>query len=179
MDTKPRARGLHVLALVLMLCSAAVLLASSAGAEELPPPNDDWDSATIVTGIPFEVTQSTLLATTDPDQDSFWFKKTVWFSFTPSADRRVAITRVGSDYPTDAFVYTGTRDSRVPVECDYPLTEVLQCNVEAGTTYHITVSARYGDGGTLVFAVLDHRRSRSPSTTRRTRGIRVAPEPFV
>ena len=29
------------------------------------------------------------------------------------------------------------------------------CTVEAGTTYHVVVSAAYGVGGTLVFSVLD------------------------
>ena len=123
--------------------------------EALPPSNDDWDTATTVTGVPFEVTESTLLATTAPDDDFFWSKKTVWFSFTPSESRRVAISTIGSDYQTDVAVYTGTRSSRGFATCDYPTSGVQWCNVEAGTTYHVVVSAAYAFGGTLAFSVLD------------------------
>jgi hypothetical protein len=119
------------------------------------PPNDDWDGATTVTGVPYQLTESTSDATTASDDDFFYSKKTVWFSFTPSTDRRVAISTIGSDYQTDVAVYTGMRDSRGYASCDYPISGVQWCNVAAGTTYHIVVSAAYGAGGNLVFSVLD------------------------
>ena len=119
------------------------------------PPNDDWDTATIVTGVPYQLTESTVDATTAADDDFFYSKKTVWFSFTPSADRRVAISTIGSDYQTDVAVYTGTRNSRGYAPCDYPISGVQWCSVTAGTTYHVVVSAAHGVGGTLVFSVVD------------------------
>jgi hypothetical protein len=57
--------------------------------EALPPANDDWDTATTVTSVPFQVTETTLLATTSADDDFFYGKKSVWFSFTPSTAGRV------------------------------------------------------------------------------------------
>jgi len=119
------------------------------------PPNDDWDSATTVTGVPYHLTEDTLNATTASDDDFFYSRKTVWFDFTPSTDRRVAISTIGSDYQTDVAVHTGTRNSRGYASCDYPLTGVQWCDLVAGTTYHIVVSAAYGVGGRLVFSVLD------------------------
>lgn len=77
------------------------------------------------------------------------------FSFTPSASDRVAISTIGSDYQTDVAVYTGARESRAYAVCDYPISGVLWCDVEAGMTYHIVVSAAYGFGGTLVFSVIE------------------------
>ena len=74
--------------------------------------NDDWDTATSITGVPFEVTQETLLATTAPDDELFYDKKTVWFSFTPGESTRVEITTNGSDYQTDVAVYSGPRVNR-------------------------------------------------------------------
>ena len=137
--------------------AAGYSLAIAAGVNDPTPrpPNDDWDTATIVTGVPYQLTESTLDATTAADDDFFYSRKTVWFSFTPSADARIAISTIGSDYQTDVAVYTGTRNSRGYASCDYPLTSIQWCNVAAGTTYHIVVSAAYGVGGTLVFSVLD------------------------
>jgi hypothetical protein len=119
------------------------------------PSNDDWDTATTVSGVPYQLTESTVDATTAGDDDFFYSKKTVWFTFTPSTDRRVAISTIGSDYQTDVAVYTGTRNSRGYASCDYPISGVQWCNVAAGTTYHVVVSAAYGEGGNLVFSVLD------------------------
>jgi hypothetical protein len=123
--------------------------------EVFPPANDDWDTATPVTSLPFQATETTLLATTAADDDFFYNKKSVWFSFTPTTARRVAISTTGSDYQTDVAVHSGTRDARGYAACDYPASGVQWCNLEAGTTYHIVVSAAYAVGGTLVFAVLD------------------------
>ena len=119
-----------------------------------PPTNDDWDTATTVTSVPFQVTETTLLATTATDDHFFYGKKSVWFSFTPSTAGRVSISTLGSDYQTDVAVNTGTRDSRGYAACDYPQPGVQWCTVEAGTTYHVVVAAAYGVGGTLVFSVL-------------------------
>lgn len=123
--------------------------------EVSPPANDDWDTATTMTGVPFQVTETTLLATTAADDDFFYGKKSVWFSFTPTTTGRVSISTLGSDYQTDVAVNTGTRDSRGYAACDYPQSGVQWCSVEAGTTYHVVVSAAYGVGGTLVFSVLN------------------------
>jgi HYR domain len=123
--------------------------------EAAPPPNDDWDTATAVSAVPFQLSESTLLATTAPDDGFFYGKKTVWFSFTPSETRRVAISTIGSDYQTDVAVYRGTRDARDYATCDYPRPGVQWCDLQAGVAYHIVVSAAYGFGGTLVFSVLE------------------------
>jgi hypothetical protein len=141
-----------IVAALVVGMSAAGSTASSASAQTLVA-NDDWDNATIVTGVPYRATENTTDATTAADEDSFWFKKTVWFSFTPTDDRVVAIHTGGSDYATDLFVYSGPRESRTNVDCYYIPSGGQQCALQAGDSYHIMVSARYGDGGNLVFSV--------------------------
>jgi hypothetical protein len=154
--TRARRVAAAVLAMVAALAVgmiAAGSTASSASAQAVVA-NDDWDDATIVTGVPYQASENTIDATTAVDEDPFWLKKTVWFSFTPTEDRVVAIHTAGSDYATDLFVYSGPRESRTNVDCYY-ISEGQQCGLQAGTTYHMMVSARYGDGGNLVFSVVD------------------------
>ena len=143
---------LHLTALAAI---AAAMLAVAAPARAAAPANDDWDQATVVSAVPFTTTEDTRDATTASDDDSFFFSKTVWFSFTPGVDERVAFSTQGSDYDTDTLVYTGSRAARVAMStCDYPGYGILWCNVAAGTTYHVMVSARYRVGGQLVFSVV-------------------------
>src|SRR3712207_847829 len=79
-----------------------------------PPNNDDFDSATIISSLPFSNSINTVEATTAAD-DPFCAGNghTVWYSFTPDEDGEVnaflEANTVGSDYDTTLSVYTGSR----------------------------------------------------------------------
>ena len=119
----------RLLALALVSLATAFVPASPARADSAPP-NDDWAAATIVTGVPFQFTESTTSATVAPDESPWFFHNTVWFSYTPSENRRVALSTLGTDYAADTLVYTGLRESRIGVsDCSYPVSGVLWCNL--------------------------------------------------
>jgi hypothetical protein len=124
-----------------------------------PPPNDDFDNATVITGLPFTDTISTVEATTAPDDpDCAGTSATVWYVFTPDTDLRIQADTFGSDYDTTLSVYTGTRGNLTQLACNDDL-QGLQSGVRfdavAGTTYFFMVGAFDGlPGGNLVFHVL-------------------------
>jgi len=110
-----------------------------------PPPNDDFANATVVTSIPFSVTQDVTNATVAPD-DPFCFGRTqtVWFAFTPTATIRLEANTFGSNYDTTLSVYTGTRGALTQIACNDDSNNTLQSRVRfdavAGTTYFFMVS---------------------------------------
>ena len=127
----------------------------------IPPPNDDITGAIVIGEIPFTHTEKTSLATTAYD-DPFCagWGRSVWYSFTPSADTRVEINTFGSNYDTTLSVYTGTRGSLAQIACNDNAGWSHQSRVRfdalAGTTYWIMASSYYGtSGGQLVLNALE------------------------
>jgi hypothetical protein len=125
-----------------------------------PPPNDDFDSATIVTEpLPFTDETNTVEATTAPDDPNCVGQgPTVWYSFTPSVDMRIQAKTFGSDYDTTLSVYTGTRGNLTQIACNDDAGGTLQSSVAfdavAGQTFFFMVGAfASGPGGNLVFTV--------------------------
>jgi hypothetical protein len=124
-----------------------------------PPVNDDFDSATAVSHLPFAASENTRAATTSSD-DPFCMGRsaTVWFSFTAPTSMRVEADIFGSGYDTTLSVYTGARGSLIQVACNDNADATLQSRVRfdavAGTTYFFMVSAFFeGLGGPLSFNV--------------------------
>jgi hypothetical protein len=118
------------------------------------PANDDFDSATVISSLPFTDSISTVDAT-NPGDDPFCngFEHTVWYSFTPTQDTTVRADTAGSDYATSLGVYTGSRGALSEVACASSPAEV-SFNASADTTYFFMVaSAAGGPGGTLAFHV--------------------------
>jgi hypothetical protein len=117
------------------------------------PTNDDFDAATVISGLPFIDSISTVDATTAGD-DPFCngFEHTVWYSFTPTQDVTIRADTSGSDYATSLSVYTGSRGALSQVACaSFPAQVTF--NASANTTYFFMVaSACCGTpGGNLVF----------------------------
>ncbi len=142
-----------------------ILLAFALPATSLaaPPTNDDFDSATVIPGLPFtgnlETTEATW-ATDDPMDCTS--NGSVWYAFTPATDMRIEANTFGSDYDTVLSVYTGSRGSLtlVPGACndDYDgLQSRVQFDAIGGTTYHFLIGFCCGHGenggGNLVFSV--------------------------
>ncbi len=124
------------------------------------PPNDDFDAATVITGLPFTDQIDTSEATTGfDDPECAGNGHTVWYAFTPGQDMRIAADTFGSyfDFDTTLSVYTGTRGDLTQIACNDD-TNGLQSRVvfdaTAGETYYFMVGAYYDQpGGDLVFNV--------------------------
>jgi hypothetical protein len=113
-----------------------------------PPANDDFDSATLISSVPFTDTTSTAGATAAPDDPTrcSTTESSVWYSFTPATT-----TDVYTDIGTGGFhvvgIFSGGRGSLSKVGCG---NDVVQWRAEQGVTYHIMVAGNEGD---LIFSL--------------------------
>ncbi|MGX7827934.1 PKD domain-containing protein [Actinokineospora sp. 24-640] len=141
-STRRRARS-PIIALV-----AAVMAVVAPGvAHAAPPANDDFDTATVVTALPFATTQDASEATKagdDPTDCFYWSTRSVWFSYTAPADDIVKAAVSGSGW--SLAVYTGERGSltRLPGACTHFNVPSETVTVTAGATYHFLLEG-YGD----------------------------------
>jgi hypothetical protein len=111
-----------------------------------PPLNDDFDSATIISSLPFTDTLDTSGATSAPDDPtSCGNNASVWYAFTPTQNEVVRTTTSASGYLAFLSVYTGTRGALTAIACGF--TAPLVFSAQAGTTYFLMVSACCGTGG--------------------------------
>jgi hypothetical protein len=151
-----RLRSLYLTAVALIAVASWLVLPSAAMA--VPPPNDDFDSATVISSLPFTDSLNTTEATTaGDDPDCFGNGPTVWYSFTAGSDILVDANTFGSDYDTTISVYTGSRGSLTQIACNDD-TVSLQSQVvfqaTTGVTYFIMVGAfASGPGGNLQLTV--------------------------
>jgi hypothetical protein len=139
--------------------AATTLLVGAAPAWAVPPPNDDFDSATLVTEpLPFTDSVSTADATTASD-DPFCEGNghTVWYRYTPSADGFVNANTLGSDYDTTLSVYSGARGALDQIACNDDfggLESSVTWEAVAGTTYHLMAGSFFDSpGGNLSLTV--------------------------
>ncbi len=137
-----------VLTGLLALYAAPVLAAT--------PANDDFDSAVVIPGIPYSDALDTSGATTSADDpDCVGQGPTVWYTFTPSTDMRLAANTFGSDYDTTLSVYNGSRGALIQIACNddaFGLQSQVAFDALAGETYYFMVGAfAGGPGGNLVF----------------------------
>jgi hypothetical protein len=127
---------------------------SDSGYRSSAPPNDDFASATLLTGVPFADSMSVADATTagdDPNLDLCGLPrgtKSVWYSYTASVTGPVFLDTFGSDYDTTIEVLTGGRGSWTPLWCNdddarsvFGLNSAVAFDATAGTTYSIVVYA--------------------------------------
>ena len=124
------------------------------------PAHDDVADARPITGLPFTESLSTLAATSEPAEPSpcGGIGKTVWYSFTPSADISLAADTLGSDYDTVLAAYTGTSPSDLTsIGCNDDTGETLQSRLafvaDAGTTVYLQVGGFDGNTGNLTFTL--------------------------
>jgi hypothetical protein len=137
------------------LAVLAASLYATTPAYAAAPSNDDFDSATVATALPFSDTTSTVEATQAPDDPSCGGGGSVWYAFTPSADTWVEANTNGSDFDTMLGAYTGQRGALAPVGCNddsrYGFASAVDFLATAGTTYHFMVDGFFGQTGTVVF----------------------------
>jgi uncharacterized repeat protein (TIGR02543 family) len=113
------------------------------------PPNDDFDTPTTISNMPFSDSLDTTNATSDVDDPNFTLcnegpgDATVWYRYTPPVPGYLQVDTFGSDYDTMLAVWTGPRGALSPVACndDYSgLQSYIDTYLVPGTTYHIEVA---------------------------------------
>ncbi|AVT29125.1 hypothetical protein C6361_06060 [Plantactinospora sp. BC1] len=121
---------------------AVTLLSWPGTALAAPPDNDDFDNAIPVSGaLPFTDTVSSAEATTaadDPEPCANGVVSSVWYRFTPTRSGLYVATGTAQPYGAFLSVFTGTRGALTPVVCG---SNRGAWSAEAGTTYHLMVSA--------------------------------------
>lgn len=132
-----------------------LLLTSSFPAAAAAPSSDDFDSATIIPGLPFTDALDTSEATTAADDpDCVGNGPTVWYTYTPTETVELVIDTFGSSYDTTLSVYTGPRGALTQLACNDDwggLQSRVHFTALAGETYAIMIGAyASGPGGQLV-----------------------------
>ncbi len=125
-----------------------------------PVPNDDFNNATVIPSLPFNVVESTTQATTagdDPQSCGSQVTPTdsnsVWFRFTAPSAGTLTLSTAGSSYDTVLSVWTGQRGSLNLVACNDDavpgslLTSLVNFPASGGTTYSIEVTEFGSPGG--------------------------------
>jgi hypothetical protein len=140
----------------------AVLLPTRQALAQGTPANDDFNSATIISTLPFTDNVDTTGATSAADDPSQCGNNgSVWYAFTPSQNEIITASTFGSNYDTVLSAYTGVRGALTLVACNDDSSGTLQSQVKfsstAGTTYFFMISRCCGSGGSgggqLVFNV--------------------------
>lgn len=104
-----------------------------------PASNDDFVTASVISGVPYLNSVDMTDATLEPDEP--WAcgwnqQRTIWYSFTPVTSGGYTLESTG-DYPTLA-VYTGTDlNNLTNIGCSTDWTVHLMLTLDAGTTYYI------------------------------------------
>jgi hypothetical protein len=135
------------------LFSMAVLLPAAPALAQGTPANDDFNSATIISALPFSDNLDATGATSASDDPTVCGNNgSVWYSFTPSQNEAISANTFGSNYDTVLAVYTGIRGALTPVTCNDDSAGSGQSQVNfiatAGTTYFFMISQCCGSGGT-------------------------------
>jgi hypothetical protein len=148
-------RALRLRRLVVVSVAGLLLALVNTSPALAQPANDDFDSATVISAVPFTDSINTADATTAGD-DPFCNgnEHSVWYSFTPTQDTPIRADTAGSDYATTLSVYTGSRGALTQVACE-PFCGQATSTASANTTYVFMVASACcgGPGGTLVFRV--------------------------
>src|SRR4051794_15910325 len=102
---------------------AVAILTSLAGggsAFAAPPTNDDFDQATLVSGLPFTHSISTAQATVarDDPMSCESGNASVWYRYTAPAAGMVEADTIGSEYDTTLSVWIGARGHLSLVICN-------------------------------------------------------------
>ncbi len=126
------------------------------------PDNDNFNSATRVSSLPFSAEQSAAEATleTDEVQPSCVGDKvgsSVWYRYTASTTRPIVVETTDSTYDTVLSVWEGAAFPLTEIACNDdngPPQSKLSFDAVAGNTYHINISSLPANSGkTLIFKV--------------------------
>jgi hypothetical protein len=139
---------------ILAAATALTVLTWPGAAAAAPASNDDFDQATVVSApLPFTDTVPSTDATSAPDDPTACNQDiaTVWYSFTPARTGTYVANGTAEPYGANLSIFTGTRGDLTPVLCT---SGAGAWSAEAGTTYHLMVSALpWSPPGDLTFSL--------------------------
>jgi PKD repeat protein len=111
-----------------------------------PPANDNFANATIIPAVPYTdsvVAQFANVEPGEPNNCSWVFHKTIWYSFTPSTSGSYTVEASAMDYLT-LVIYTGSDFSNLQmVDCRLESAPRIQMTFDAGTTYYFQIFNNY------------------------------------
>jgi PKD repeat protein len=149
-------------AAVLGIAVATLAVLAPGVAHADPPGNDDFDSPTVISTLPFTAEQDTSSATRtvdDPFRDctNSTVARSVWFTYTAAEDGLLRFGTAGSAQDPAVSAYTGERGDLRPAgggDCARDPRNPATLRITAGTTYHLMVSDDdRTPGGALKLAV--------------------------
>jgi hypothetical protein len=130
-----------------------VLALSSTQTVYAAPANDNFAGAIQITTLPYNANADNAEATGETGEPADCVTtlplKTVWFSYTPSADRALTLS---PSYPTMIGIYTGSSvDSLGFVGCAPWYSSQFSFIPQVGITYYFQLSGYFGNEGNLSF----------------------------
>lgn len=138
-----------------------VVLAIAGQAVAAAPGNDNFANATVLTGVPTSVSQSTVEATMEAGEppvacEGYSGGQTVWFRYNSTTAGTLRVDTLGSGWDTMLLVYTGTWGDLDLVVCDDDIDistdrqSRVESDVSANTTYWFQVGGYETRTGPLV-----------------------------
>ncbi len=119
-----------------------------------PPANDNFANAEAITSLPFTATVENTDATLEqgePGICTVTSGRTLWYSFTPTADTAVRVDFSGSAVRAELGAYLSDGSglsSLVPLVCTFGRTSA-NFNFQAGKTYYLQLDSDFGQPGSL------------------------------
>lgn len=127
------------------LLASALLLFHSGSALAAAPSNDDFDTATVVSSLPFTDTQDVSEATRAFDDPPTSGAPNVWYRFTPTTDTSLELDTTGSNTSTNVCLYQGVRGMLSQVACSPDgFYSHFFVELKAGVTYNVMVEITGG-----------------------------------
>ena len=128
--------------------------------------NDDFDTPTEITALPYTDTIPDTMAAynsfDDPYTSCGFAGHTVWYQYTPAQNQRLRIDTFGSSFDTIVGVFVGARGSLTQVACNddpvrdniaYSRQSLLDVDVAPSNTYYIMVGGYANSYGALALRV--------------------------
>lgn len=148
-----------------MVAAVTLGLITPGVAHAAPPSNDDFDAATVITALPYAVTQD-ITESTKASDDPYGCLDlpatgSVWFTYTATENGLLRLKTEDSDHDLNVTTFTGQRGALNQVSdpfhdgCTTFRAKPITFPAKAGTTYHFMVGGSMGAAGGQVKLVLD------------------------
>jgi subtilisin family serine protease len=140
--------------------SGAIQLSASFGTSVVPV-NDNFASATLLTGASFKVSGSNIGATQqtgEPKHAGVRGGKSVWWSWTAPSSGTFTLATTGSSFDTTLAIYTGSAVNKLAVlgsnddQSSRLRTSKVVISAVSGTTYQIAVDGYRADAGAITLS---------------------------
>lgn len=142
----------------MLLFAALAVLLVAAPAAVAAPANDNFDSATAVSALPFSHAVATAGGTTEEGEPQFcsFVENSAWYAITPSEDAILRADARGTLASTQVNVYRQEASGLGGLsflDCQGWSSEPVVFRVRAGSTYYLQASTLFNGGGELRLSV--------------------------